>query len=400
MTHLDILIVCMNADPPTSGFATRVFSMARALTGANYNVGVLRLVPAFHMAISWKGLFANKGVNLCYEFKIPPIYRFLVLRSLAIQYSHILTKIIARKHNVGAIQCEGHEAVKAVLSGQWQNNIKIVADIHGAVADELDYFQQKIGASNDNLRRWFREIENRLLRKASRIIVVSEEMEIYLRKVGNFKNIVTVPIGIDDIAFERTDRIAQRRKLGLGSEIVCVYSGGAQSYQCIVDTCKIILKLKEISKGLRWLILTNNREELQRELKIGGISAPNDSIILSVTREEVPKYLAVGDVAFLLRKNHVVNIVSCPTKFGEYLAAGLPVVATSFAGHAPKFINKFGVGCIISENFEAVEIKLLLKQLKKFQNDRIRAICTDVARRHLSWNEISKRVVKMYASIY
>lgn len=396
MDHLDFLIVCMNADPPTSGYATRVFSMVKILSDSGYRVGALRLVPAFHKAPTWKELFCKRGVKNCYEFKIPPISRFAFLRTLAIHYGHLLTKKITKKHSVKAIQCEAHEAVTAVLGGSWPSTIKIVADIHGAAAEEADYLQQEIGLPISGKGHWLKRVEISMLKEASRVIVVSEEMKRILEDQGSTQNVVVVPIGIDDIAFKSTNRIMQRRKLGYGSEIICVYSGGAQRYQCIGDTCKIVLKLKKIIVGLKWLVLTNDKEKFLRELQRAGVSAPNDTIFLSVSREEVSMYLAAADVAFLLRKNHVVNTVSCPTKFGEYLAAGLPVVTTSFAGHAPNYIKQFGVGCIVKENVEEVDAQLLANQFKHFQDERIRANCIDVARRHLAWSEISKRVIEMY----
>ena len=399
MNKLDILIVCMNADRPTSGYATRVFSMGRTLVDAGYKVGALRLVPAFHKAMPWKNQFHNIGVKICYEFKVPPISRFATLRSVAIPYGHLLTKRLARRHRIRAIQCEAHSAAKSVLNHDWPDKVNIIADIHGAAAEEEDYYRQIAGLRVRGKHHWLKQIESKILDKATRVIVVSEKMKRHLESQGSTKRVVIIPIGIDDISFQICDREINRRRLGFGSEIVCVYSGGAQNYQCIEETCKIVLKLKSIVTGLKWLVLTNDREEFNREIMRSGISAPEDTIILSISREEVPGYLASADVAFLIRRNHLVNYVACPTKFGEYLAAGLPVIATSFAGHSAEFIKQFGVGCIIEENVDKIDGKLLSLKIKDLIGEHIRTKCIEVAKRDFAWAGISKRVVEMYRNM-
>lgn len=400
MSHIDILLVCMNADPPTSGYATRTLSMAQVLTGAGYRVGALRLVPAFHKALSWRVPFCKVGVNICYEFQVPPIARFATSRAVAMLYGHLIAKFIAKKHGVHAIQCEAHAATMAVLAGEWPSSIKIIADIHGASPEESDYRQQEMGLPVKGTRHWLKGIESAMLKRAYQVFVVSENMKRHLGSQGSTENVMIVPIGVDDVAFNISDRAIQRKKLGFSSEPICVYSGGAQNYQCIGETGELFLELKKGIPDLRWLILTNDQNEFHKELQRAGVIVPDDTVFTSVARDEVPEYLAVSDVAFLLRKNHIVNSVSCPTKFGEYLAAGLPVVTTPYAGHAPDYVEQYGVGYILKDNLEFADTVSLVNKVTDYLDGRMRSTCQDVARTHLAWRTISKRVVGMYRNIF
>ena len=51
--------------------------------------------------------------------------------------------------------------------------------------------------------------------------------------------------------------------------------------------------------------------------------------------DAVPRYLAAADAGICFLGRHASKDASSPTKYGEYLAAGLPVVTNSWIGDAP-----------------------------------------------------------------
>src|SRR5206468_3305998 len=57
-----------------------------------------------------------------------------------------------------------------------------------------------------------------------------------------------------------------------------------------------------------------------------------DVLLAELPHEQVAAALHHVHVGVLLRRKHPVNEVSSPTKFAEYLAAGLPVVMTDHIG--------------------------------------------------------------------
>ena len=75
--------------------------------------------------------------------------------------------------------------------------------------------------------------------------------------------------------------------------------------------------------------------------------------VLAVASSEVPSYLAAADVGLAFIKRCVSKIASSPTKNGEYLACGLPLVINAGVGDSDTLINDWKAGVLIEEFDEA-----------------------------------------------
>ena len=90
------------------------------------------------------------------------------------------------------------------------------------------------------------------------------------------------------------------------------------------------------------------------------------SEILSVGSDEVFNQLTSANFGLLLRENNIVNNVSSPLKFAEYLAAGMPVVVSEGVGDTEETIKRYKVGVVIKNNdYDSAifQLKELLKNL-------------------------------------
>jgi glycosyltransferase involved in cell wall biosynthesis len=76
-------------------------------------------------------------------------------------------------------------------------------------------------------------------------------------------------------------------------------------------------------------------------------------LVVSAKRDEVPALVAAADigVSFILATYSAK--ASCPTKFGEMLAMGVPVVANSGVGDIAEIVRKTGAGAIVDGYDEA-----------------------------------------------
>jgi hypothetical protein len=120
-----------------------------------------------------------------------------------------------------------------------------------------------------------------------------------------------------------------------------------------------------------------------------------------VAHHEVPVRLAGAHVGFLLRRSSPVNEVSSPTKFGEYLAAGLPVVMTDGIGDFTDLAMQENVGLIIPHSMlDAAfceDMRLWLARIITFaqwSRSRRREVslqCQRLARDHLQWENAALR---------
>lgn len=77
--------------------------------------------------------------------------------------------------------------------------------------------------------------------------------------------------------------------------------------------------------------------------------APENFSVRAVASAEVPSYLAAADVGLAFIKRCVSKLASSPTKNGEYLACGLPLVINAGVGDSDALINDWKAGVLIEE---------------------------------------------------
>ena len=76
--------------------------------------------------------------------------------------------------------------------------------------------------------------------------------------------------------------------------------------------------------------------------------------------------LSAADFGLLLRENNIVNNVASPTKFAEYLMAGLPVIISNGIGDFSYFVRFKNVGICIDSHIDK-GIELLDKKFLKIE---------------------------------
>jgi len=91
----------------------------------------------------------------------------------------------------------------------------------------------------------------------------------------------------------------------------------------------------------------------------------------------VPTLIASADlgVSFILPTYSAK--ASCPTKFGEMLAMGVPVIANSGVGDITEIIQATGAGAVV-ESYDEPSLKLAISRAEAAATDRasIRAAAT------------------------
>jgi glycosyltransferase involved in cell wall biosynthesis len=234
--------------------------------------------------------------------------------------------------------------------------IKLIYDNRGVYIDEMIAIDK--WKKNGIKEKIFRQLEYQVERNCDKIVVVSDYFQSYL--VKKHKN---------DISF-KTDVITNRtlidRNIDLtqkhSNKIVLVYSGSGAIWQNSVEFKKMFSQALNIFDDVLLKIISYEPEKFQTLF-------PADSEFLgkinidSVEPHKVKDELQKCNCGILLRENNLVNNVSSPLKFAEYLAAGLPVLLSEGIGDTESIIKKYNVGVVIKKNNYVValkELKLLL----------------------------------------
>lgn len=129
-----------------------------------------------------------------------------------------------------------------------------------------------------------------------------------------------------------------------GERSTMVYVGSGAPWQGIEVLAPVWSELHRQDPSLRFLVVS--RDERARAL-LRDIPESHASMTSAATPHEVAATLAAADLAFLVRRPDVVNEASYPTKFGEYVASGIPVVTTDIGWDVADVVRRTGCGVLV-----------------------------------------------------
>jgi len=151
-------------------------------------------------------------------------------------------------------------------------------------------------------------------------------------------------------------RAKLRAELGLGERLTLVYSGSLDGWyltEGMADFFAAIVR-RHADAHLLWLTVVS-RERVRQLMNARGIGERNFSVH-AVAPKDVPAYLSAGDVGISFIKRCFSKLASSPTKNGEYLACGLPIVINAGIGDSDRLAEISDAAILVDEvneqNFE------------------------------------------------
>jgi hypothetical protein len=165
-------------------------------------------------------------------------------------------------------------------------------------------------------------------------VTVSEPMAALVRdRVGHMPTFVA-PTAVDRSTF-------QLRPAGPGA---LTYIGSGAPWQDLPLLAEIWSAVHRLDAGLRFRVVSRDdrTEVLRRALPAGvveSVSADHPAAVAEQLRDT--------QLGFIVRRPHLVNTVSYPTKFGEYVASGVGVVTTDIGWDIGSLVRTTGCGLVL-----------------------------------------------------
>lgn len=136
--------------------------------------------------------------------------------------------------------------------------------------------------------------------------------------------------------------------------------------------CGLLLQKKPEAK---FLFISNNRhEEVIEAAK--KFNVPGDKIIVKFAgRKQVPTLLSLSSYSLFFIKPCYSKLSSSPTKHGEIMAMGVPVITNSGVGDVKEIVEKYRGGFVLSgfgENEMTAVVDQVINQTTAFNRDKIR----------------------------
>jgi len=256
---------------------------------------------------------------------------------------------IARREKIALFH--GRSTVGAAIGAlaKWMTGGRLIFDIRGFLAEEyVDAGRWRAGGL---LYRLTKAAERKLYRSSDGFVVLTERARETLFPEGTGgRPLEVIPCCVDDERFaaaERLDRTAVRKELGIDDRLVFIYVGALGGYYLVREMAEFLAVAREQDARVFALVLSQSAPDaLKSELSRLSFS-DDDYRVLNVPPEDVPKYLRAADVALSLIRPSFARRSMSPTKFAEYLAAGLPVIASGGIGDLDAHIEQARVGVLV-----------------------------------------------------
>ena len=180
-------------------------------------------------------------------------------------------------------------------------------------------------------------------------------------------------------------------------DFVITYLGSIGTWYLLdemLDFFKVLHQKRPNSKFL--FITTDNPNTILPAAKSKGV--PSDRIIISpAKREEVPTFLSLAHAAIFFIQPVFSKSGSSPTKHGEMLGMGLPVIANSGVGDVDRIIEDTKSGILVREftNEAYEQVANQIDELLKIPVSTLQ----DAAHKYYSLEEGVKRYNSVYERI-
>jgi glycosyltransferase involved in cell wall biosynthesis len=332
--------------------------------------------------IAWHGLRYHKRPSL-------PATIFDTLTGAA------LGSWLVARHRLDAIHARSHVPLAMGLLVRALTRRRLIFDIRGLLAEE--YVDAGRWVRSGAPYRITDRIQRAGLRRADGFVVLTERVRRVLFGEEPRARVHVIPCCADFDRLAPGESIDVRDRLGLGDRPVMIYVGkltGVYMDEEMADFFAVAVRQRP---DLVFLVLTQSRaDSIVAELRRAGL--PEDAHrITAAPATEVGAYLAASDFAICFCHPKPSLIASSPTKIGEYLAAGLPVVSGPDVGDTDTILRNERAGAVV-DAFTASEYERAAADILAMAGDgKARERCREVARRVFSLRDVG---IARYDALY
>lgn len=335
---------------------------------------------------------------LIYQKKIPVISQYLNVQKLKKKGFEL-----AGKNKIQIVHCRSYLPMFVGLMLKKKYSSKLIFDIRGFWIDER--IEGKIWNLKNPLYnliyRYFKYKEKIFFQNADYIISLTQNAKKYLQNSYiNISPIEVIPCCYDYNLFKtkKISNINKNEKLKYLSlskdDFIIGYLGSLGTWYLTDKMMELFYCIMKKIPNAKFLLITNNsRKEIEKYLI--KFNLPITSVIVvSASREEVPEYLSILNLSVFFIKPSFSKIASSPTKFGELLAMGVPIITNKGIGDLDEQVESNNLGVLIKD-FNKEDYDKIIRNI-----DQIKSIDKQNLITFAELNYSLKIGVELYKNIY
>lgn len=287
--------------------------------------------------ISWHALRYHKRPSL-------PATIYDVMRGVAV------AAFLAVRHRLHVLHARSHVPAACVLPTCRLLGRPLVFDIRGLMAEEfVDAGRWRAGGLPFRITK---RVERLAIRRADQIVVLTRRVRAHLFAADDARvHVIPCCADLGAIEAQRERRADVRGALGINDRTVMVYVGKFTGWYLEAEMARFFQTARRSRPDLHFLIVTQSDfalivDELDRQ----GVE-DSAYTITRVPPEEIGSYLAAADFGISFIQPAPSKASSSPTKIGEYLGAGLPILCGRGVGDVDDLLDRYHAGALVDRFF-------------------------------------------------
>lgn len=256
--------------------------------------------------------------------------------------------------------------VPAVIARAIKSRLRIpfIYDIRGFWVDEKVYKGSL--AQNGVVYRLAKELEGWVYAGSDVIVSLTDRGLEEIRRFSCFRGrelppFETIPTCVDIDAFTW-------KKRNFRGPLVFGYIGSLGPGYLPEAVFRYFALVRQHLPGSRLHLITRTNADWLWEMAAKHCIPREEVVLRAVAPDQVPVELDNIDVGLSFIQPHFAKLASCPTKVGEYLAAGIPVISNSGIGDLDRLIGQGAVGYVVS-NFTDKDFVQSLTVIEGYKTD-------------------------------
>lgn len=292
------------------------------------------------------------------------------------------TAAVVRRRRAKIIHARSHVAAMMGALAKIVVSAKVLFDIRGLLAEE--YVAGGNWKAGGLLFRMTKAAERWLMRRSDGFVVLTERARDFFFPGGDAKGrpIEVIPTCTDTRLFAAAapHRDAVRSELGAADAFVLAYVGSLGTWYRTDDLAEFLAVAWRSDPRTFVLCLTSSDPRLLlMRLETRGVP-PQRIVVRAVAPGEIPRQLSAADAGVSFSEAGVARLGASPTKIGEYLASGIPVVQSAGIGDLDALIESRRVGVLLREYGESA-YRQAIGRLDELRRDPdLASRCRNVAR--------------------
>lgn len=280
---------------------------------------------------------------------------------------------VARRERIEIVHARSDVAGLMALLLKRLCGARFLFDMRGFWADE----RAEAGAwpAAGFLYRTAKRLERVLLEDADEVVTLTEQAR---QTVASWLGDRCPPVTVIPTCVDLARFTASASRGAPGGAPVFIYAGSVAPWYLPSEVFGFVRAAVARFPGARLIVLTREREAALRSLQASGLAAERVTVA-SAEPAEIPGWLSRAHAGLAFYRPGFSRRGTCPTKIGEYLAMGLPVLVNRGVGDVEEMVGTSGVGVVLPELAPTAYDRALDELTRLWADPGLPARCRQVA---------------------